>query len=95
MLESPQGAGAMSVLSGFPDYESADISPGPNMENPVQSQGPSSGPYPGTVQGDLPMFDDGEGTGVSGVPPEHGNMGPGGGDYPGTTQPGLTKYGTS
>jgi hypothetical protein len=84
LLTSPQGAGEMSVVSGFPDYESTDVNPGANMENPIQSQGPSSGPYPGTVQGDLPVFDDGLGAGVTGVPPETGNMGPGGMDYPGT-----------
>jgi hypothetical protein len=92
LLTSPQGAGAMNVTSGFPDYESSDVSPGGNMENPVQGQG---GGYPGTTQGDVPMFGDGLGTGVSGVPPEGGNMGPGGLDYPGTVQSGLTKYGTS
>jgi hypothetical protein len=95
LLDSPQGSGAMSVLAGFPDYEDADVNPGGNMANPIQSQGPSSGPYPGTVQADVPMFDDGLGAGVPGVPPEGGNMGPGGGDYPGTTQDGLAKYGTS
>lgn len=92
LLTSPQGAPEMSVMSGFPDYESSDISPGANMENPIQGH---TGQYPGTTQDGLPMYSGGEGTGVSGVPPEGGNMGPGGGDYPGTTQEGLTKYGTS
>jgi hypothetical protein len=92
LLDSAQGAGAMSVLSGFPDYESSDINPGANMENPVQGQG---GGYPGTTQGDVPLFDDGLGTGVSGVPPEGGSMNTPGGNYPGTVQGGLTKYGTS
>lgn len=27
LLESPQGAGAMNVTSGYPDFESADIMP--------------------------------------------------------------------
>lgn len=91
LLESPQGAAAISVTSGFPDYETADISPGANMENPIQGQGT----YPGTTQDDVPMFEDGLGSGVAGVPPDSGGMGPGGGDYPGTTQDGLAKYGTN
>ncbi len=43
MMESPQGAGAMSVISGFPDYESADIMP-PPLTGPDRGVGP----YPGT-----------------------------------------------
>jgi hypothetical protein len=92
LLDSAQGAGAMSVTAGFPDYESSDVNPGANMENPIQGQG---GGYPGTTQDDVPMFDDGLGTGVSGVPPEGGSMDTPGGNYPGTVQSGLTKYGTS
>lgn len=91
ILESAQGAGAMSVFSGFPDYESADISPGANMETPVQG----TGDYPGTMQDGVPQFTAGLGAGVEGVPPEGGDMGPGGMNYPGTVQDGLTKYGTS
>ena len=91
LLTSPQGAGAMSVTSGFPDYESSDVSPGANMENPVQG----AGTYPGTRQDDVPVFDDGLGTGVSGVPPEGGNMDSPVAGYPGTVQDGLRKYGTS
>ncbi len=88
------------MLSGFPDYESSDVHPGANLENPVQSQGPSSGPYPGTIQGGVPVFGDGlgasAGEALPGVSPESGSMGPSaGGDYPGTTQDGLAKYGTS
>jgi hypothetical protein len=92
ILESPQGAPAMSVTAGFPDYETTDISPGANMENPVQGQGN----YPGTTQDDVPQFGDGLGSGVTGVAPDDGSMAPSaGGDYPGTTQDGLAKYGTS
>jgi hypothetical protein len=91
ILESPQGAGAMSVTSGFPDYESSDVRPGANMQNPVQG----TGDYPGTTQDDVPVFDDGLGSGVTGVAPDSGGMGPGGDGYPGTTQDGLAKYGTS
>jgi hypothetical protein len=43
LLESPQGAGAMSVIAGFPDYESADIMP-PPLAGPDRG----TGPYPGT-----------------------------------------------
>jgi hypothetical protein len=91
ILESPQGAAALSVTSGFPDYETADIRPGANMENPIQG----AGSYPGTTQDDVPMFDAGLGSGVAGVPPDSGGMEAGAGDYPGTTQDGLAKYGTS
>jgi hypothetical protein len=91
ILDSPQGSGAMNVTSGFPDYESSDVSPGANMENPIQGQGD----YPGTTQDNVPMFDDGLGSGVAGVPPEGGSMDTPGGNYPGTVQGGLTKYGTS
>ncbi|HSZ41806.1 MAG TPA: hypothetical protein VK817_17765 [Trebonia sp.] len=91
ILMSPQGAGAMNVTSGFPDYESSDISPGANMENPVQG----AGTYPGTRQDDVQVFDDGLGSGVTGVPPEGGSMDSPVTGYPGTTQSGLTKYGTS
>lgn len=90
ILESPQGAGAMNVTAGFPDYGSSDVSPGANMENPVQGQGD----YPGTTQDDVPMFGGGLGTGVSGVPPEGGSMDTPGGNYPGTVQDGLATYGT-
>jgi hypothetical protein len=95
LLDSPAGAGEMSVLAGFPDYESSDVRPGPNMENPVQGQG---GGYPGTTQGGVPQFMAGlgGGSGIQGVTPETGNMGDSsGGDYPGTTQDGVPKYGTS
>jgi hypothetical protein len=87
LLESPQGAQAMSVISGFPDYESTDVRPGANMENPVQGHGD----YPGTTQ-DVAGYN--LGGGIGGVPPEAGGTGPGGGDYPGTTQSGLPVYGT-
>jgi hypothetical protein len=90
ILESPQGAGAMNVTAGFPDYESSDVSPGANMENPVQGHGD----YPGTTQGGVPQYGAGEGGPVPGAPPG-GSMGTPGGDYPGTTQDGLAKYGTS
>lgn len=92
LLTSPQGAPAMNVTAGFPDYESSDVNPGANMENPIQGH---TGEYPGTTQDDVPMFDDGLGTGVSGVTPEGGSMDTPGGNYPGTTQDGLQKYGTS
>ena len=102
ILDSPQGAGSSNVLAGFPDYESSDVSPGANMENPIQGTGtlPGSTPYPGTMQGGVPQFMAGLGAsaggGLPGVPPESGSMAPSaGGDYPGTMQDGLTKYGTS
>ena len=102
ILDSPQGAASSNVLAGFPDYESSDVSPGANMENPVQGTGtlPGSTPYPGTTQGAVPQFTDGLGAsaggGLPGVPPESGSMTPSaGGDYPGTLQDGLQKYGTS
>ncbi len=37
ILESPQGAGAMNVIAGFPDYESADVMP--NYGAVAQSDG--------------------------------------------------------
>lgn len=100
LLDSAQGAPAMSVTSGFPDYETTDIRPGANMENPVQGQGPAGPPYPGTTQGGVPQFTAGLGAGAAGglpgVPPEDGSMTPSkGGNYPGTVQDGLAKYGTS
>jgi len=100
-LNSPQGYGAVSILTGFPDYESADISPGAAMENPIQGH---TSEYPGTTQDGVPQFTAGlgGGSGIPGLPPETGTMsdesdetGNAGGDYPGTTQDGLTKYGTS
>lgn len=90
LLDSPQGAGAMNVLGGFPDYESTDIGPGANMENPIQG----AGTYPGTSQDGIPQYGGNEGGPVPGAPPA-GDMGPAGGSYPGTSQPGLAKYGTS
>jgi len=94
-LDSPQGVGAMSVLSGFPDYESSDISPGPDMENPIQGH---TGEYPGTTQDGVPQFmaglgGDTPGT-LPGVAPEGGSMDTPGGNYPGTSQGGLQMYGT-
>ena len=90
LLDSPQGAPAMNVLAGFPDYESSDISPGADMENPVQGH---TDEYPGTMQDGIPQFNDGLGTGVSGVAPEGGSMDTPGGGYPGTIQDGLATYG--
>jgi len=91
ILESPQGAGAMNVLTGFPDYESSDISPGANLETPVTG----AGLHPGTTQDGIPQFAGGLGAGVEGVPPDGGSIGAPAPGYPGTTQDGLTKYGTS
>ena len=92
LLDSPQGAGAMSITSGFPDYEGTDPSPGANMETPIQGH---TGQYPGTTQPDVPKYGADEGGPVPGAPPG-GSMAPsGGGDYPGTVQDGLQKYGTS
>lgn len=91
LLTSPQGAPAMNVTSGFPDYESADVSPGANMENPVQGH---TGEYPGTTQDGVPQYGGNEGGPLPGAPPG-GSMDTPGGNYPGTTQDGLTKYGTS
>ena len=105
-LDSPQGAGAMNVTSGFPDYENTDVSPGPDTENPIQGTGTpgvlpeAPAPYPGTVQPGVPQFmaglgGDTPGT-LPGVPPEGGSIaGSADQDYPGTVQDGLTKYGTS
>lgn len=59
------GAPAMNVLSGFPDYESADVSPGENMENPIQGDGD----YPGTTQDGIPQYGGDEGGAVPGAPP--------------------------
>jgi hypothetical protein len=99
ILVSPQGAPSSNVFAGFPDYENQDLRPGPDMENPVQGQGPAGPDYPGTTQGGVPQFMAGLGgdnAGIPGVPPEGGAMaGSGDMDYPGTTQDGLTKYGTS
>jgi hypothetical protein len=81
----------MSVTSGFPDYEGTDISPGANLETPIQG----TGDYPGTSQDGIPQFGGALGTGVVGPGTGGGSMGPGGGDYPGTSQDGLAKYGTS
>ncbi len=89
LLQSPQGAGAMSILAGFPDYENADVRPGADLETPIQGHGV----HPGTTQAGVPQFPGGLGSGVSGVPPEGGSMGAGGLDYPGTVQDGLTQYG--
>ena len=90
LMDSPQGTPAMNVTSGFPDYESTDMSPGANMENPVQGDGD----YPGTIQDGIPQYGADEGGPVPGAPPG-GSMDTPGGNYPGTTQSGLTKYGTS
>ena len=99
---TPAGEGSLSVFSGFPDYETAHVDPGGDMENPIQGTGtlPGSTPYPGTTQPGVPQFMAGlgasAGEGLPGVPPESGSMVPSaGGDYPGTLQDGLTKYGTS
>ena len=91
LLESPQGAGAMSVTAGFPDYENTDVNPGPDMENPIQGHGT----YPGTRQDGVPMYGAGdEGGALPGAPPGGSMDGPGGAGYPGTTQSGLPMYGT-
>jgi hypothetical protein len=96
ILDSPQGAPSSDVFAGFPDYESSDISPGVNLETPIQGHGF----HPDTTQPGVPQFTAGlgpsSGGGLPGVPPESGNMGPStGGNYPGTVQDGLTTYGTS
>ena len=88
LLESPQGAPAMSVTSGFPDYENTDVSPGANTENPIQG----TGDYPGTIQGGIPQYGADEGGPVPGAPPG-GSMDTPGGNYPGTTQAGVPHYG--
>jgi hypothetical protein len=90
LLMSPQGAGAMNVTAGFTDYESADVSPGADMETPVQG----TGDYPGTTQDGIPQYGGGEGGPVPGAPPG-GSMDTPGGNYPGTVQSGLPVYGTS
>jgi len=99
ILDSPQGAQSSNVFAGFPDYENQDLRPGPDMENPIQGEGPAGPPYPGTTQGGVPQFTAGAGAGdnagVPGVTPESGDLGPGGMDYPGTVQGGLQMYGTS
>jgi hypothetical protein len=94
ILTSAQGADSSNVFSGFPDYESSDISPGAALETPVQGQ---MGTYPAsnTYQPGLAQFTAGLGAGVEGVPPEGGSMDTPGGNYPGTVQDGLQKYGTS
>jgi hypothetical protein len=95
LLDSPQGAGEASITAGFPDYQSADVSPGANLETPIQGMGT----YPGTMQPGVPQFMaglGGEAGNLPGLTPETGSMGDSaGGDYPGTTQDGLAKYGTS
>lgn len=91
-MTSPQGSGAVSITAGFPDYENTDVSPGANMENPIQGH---TADYPGTLQAGIPKYMPDEGGPLPGAPPG-GSMGPSaGGNYPGTTQEGLTKYGTS
>jgi len=91
ILMSPAGAPAMNVTSGFPDYESSDIDPGANMENPIQGH---TGEYPGTMQDGIPQYGGDEGGPVPGAP-DGGSMDTPGGNYPGTVQSGLTTYGTS
>ena len=92
ILESPQGADSSNVFAGFPDYESADLRPGADLETPIQGHGF----HPGTTQDGISQFTAGLGAGVEGVQPEGGSMGGGAGlGYPGTTQDGVTKYGTS
>lgn len=87
-LDSPAGIGAMSITSGFPDYENSDITPPAGYETPIQG----SGYHPGTMQDGLQTYMDGE-SGLQGVPPESGSMSGGTGDYPGTLQSGLPTYG--
>jgi hypothetical protein len=95
ILDSPQGAASSDVFTGFPDYESSDVSPGANLETPIQGHGF----HPGTTQEGVPQFMAGLGSsaggGLPGVPPEGGSMDTPGGNYPGTLQGGLTTYGTS
>jgi hypothetical protein len=91
LLNSPQGAPAMDVTSGFPDYENTSFGV-PDLETPIQ--GEMSYPAGSTMQDGITQFMDGLGAGVEGVPPESGDMGPGGGGYPGTMQSGLQTYGT-
>lgn len=93
-LNSPQGYGAMSITTGFPDYESTDVSPGGNMETPIQGH---TSDYPGTMQDGIPQFTAGlgGGSGIPGLTPETGSMDDSSTTYPGTLQDGLTKYGTS
>lgn len=94
ILDSPQGAPGMNVLSGFPDYESADVRPGADLQTPIQ--GTPTYPVSNTYQPGLQQFTSGFGSPFPGVSPDSGSMKPSaGGDYPGTTQDGLTKYGTS
>jgi len=88
-LGSPQGYGAVSITTGFPDYESTDVSPGANLETPIQG----AGTYPGTTQDGISQY--GMGGGIPGVTPETGSMDDSSAVYPGTTQDGVTKYGTS
>lgn len=94
LLESPQGAPAMNVFAGFPDYENQDLRPPGDLQTPIQGE---SGAYPAssTYQPGLTQFMSGLGAGVEGVPPEGGSMDSPGGNYPGTTQPGVPTYGTS
>lgn len=86
IMDSVQGFGAANVITGFPDYETADIMP------PAQPGYMYPGEYPGTTQ-DVPGY--GMGGGIDGVTPETGDMGGGAGlGYPGTTQDGVPQYGT-
>lgn len=97
VLNGPQGAPAPPVLSGFPDYESADVRYGADLETPIQGQ-MFTYPVSNTYQPGIPQFMAGirSTSDLPGVTPETGSMGPStGGDYPGTTQDGITKYGTS
>ena len=93
ILCSPQGAPAMNVTSGFPDYEATGFAV-EELRTPIQGE-PGSYPAGSTTQPGITQFMAGLGAGVDGVPPERGDMGPGGGDYPGTMPDGLRKYGTS
>ena len=93
ILESPQGAASSNVFAGFPDYESADVRPGADLQTPIQGEG--GYPVGNTYQPGLAQFMSGLGAGAVGVAPETGSMDSPGGNYPGTTQPGVPKYGTS
>jgi hypothetical protein len=92
ILESPQGAPGMNVLSGFPDYEAADVRP-TLYDTPIQGH---TSDYPGTTQPGVPQFTAGFESGMPGVSSDNGSMAPSsGGDYPGTTQNDLPVYGLS
>lgn len=93
ILGTPQGIGAENVLAGFPDYESADIRPGTELDD-APIQGEMTYPVSNTYQEGIPMFNGRLGAGVEGVPPEGGSMGDRPGAYPGTGQSGLPTYGT-